>query len=87
MITDKQWTKIAKKIMALPGMRKDAGSNFIAEGDDDETYIKFMSEHGVTDDDNGNTLAAYLIANGCIINQSRARSMTVPTAALAKLFL
>ena len=88
MITDEQWDDIAKKIFALPGMRTEADSDCIIEDDeaDGETYIKFMSDHGVTDDHNGTTFAAYLTANGCVLEQSRARSMTVPTADLVRLF-
>lgn len=88
MITDNEWDTIAKRVMALPGMISANDSSFIAEDDrDDTSYMKFMSDHGVTDDNNGNTFTAYMRAQGCTIESSRPRSMRVIDADLRKLFL
>ena len=88
MITEDEWEMIAAKVMALPGMITDHDSDFEAEDSaDDMSYIKFMSDKGITDDDNGNTLKAYMLAQGCKVYGNRARSMEVHDADLRKLFL
>ncbi len=86
-ITDEQWETINKKIMALPGM-VSVDADFMSEDNDDgTTYIKFMSDHGVHDDANGKVLSAHLLREGCEIESSRFRSMTVRNADLVRLFL
>jgi hypothetical protein len=54
---------------------------------DGTTYIKFMSDHGVTDDHNGVVFSAYLRTNGAVVKQDRLRSMVVRDADLVRLFL
>lgn len=89
-LTDQQFVDIEKKMLALPGV--DAGhesSLLIEDGwgkNDCETYIKCMSDHGVTDDQNGIAIAAYLVAQGCVIEHNRPRSMMVQTVDLVRLF-
>lgn len=89
MITDEQWEVIYDRIMSLPGMRTDAGSEFMSEPvtEDVSSYIKFMSDYGVSDNHNGIILSDYLKANGCQIEQHCARSMIVWDADLVRLFL
>lgn len=89
MITDKQFKKIADRVMALPGMRVDHNSTFMAEPNEEgvDTYIKFMSDHGITDDHNGTVLKDYFIMNGCPIRTLRPRSMVVLDESLKRLFL
>ena len=90
MITDDQWNNIiAPKIMALPGMIRDQDSDFFCEPDEEgvDTYFKFMSDGGKTDDHNGTVFSDYLKANGCAITQNRPRSVIVLDADIARLFL
>ena len=90
MITDEQWeTVIVEKIMSLPDMRTDHDSDFIAEPNVEgvSTYFKFMSDHSVTDDHNGTVFSNFLKANGCVIEQTRPRSMSVLDADIERLFL
>jgi hypothetical protein len=89
MITDEQWEAIVPKIMALPGMTKDHDSCFMCEPSIEgvSTYIKFMSNHGVTDDANGLVFSKYMLDNDCSIVQKRERSMIVLDVDLTRLFL
>ena len=87
-ITNEQMDRIIAKIMALPGITTDHDSYFIAEGNgDDTTYIKFMSDKGVTDDANGKELGRFLEANGAHIKQNRDRALKVDDADLIRLFV
>jgi hypothetical protein len=86
--SEEQWYKLAKEIMAIPGMKTEADSNFVAEQATlGKTYIKFMSDHGATDDHNGIILSAFLRLNGCEVEQARPRSMIVKDTDLYRLFL
>jgi hypothetical protein len=90
MITDAQWEEtIQPKVMALPGMCTDYMSDFMCEPQEEgvSTYIKFMSDHGLADTQNGTVFGDYLKANGCTIVQDRPRSMVVLDADIARLFL
>ncbi len=90
MITYKQMNSIAEKIMSIPGMKREHDSDFMAEPADEEagtTYIKFMSDRGITDDHNGILLSAYLRLNNCVVDQVRLRAMIVSDADLVRLFL
>ena len=90
MITEDQWNNIiAPKIMSLPGMNKEHDSNFIAEPAEEgvTTYVKFMSDHGVTDDNNGMVLSTFMKEAGCVVDQARPRSMILHDVDLIRLFL
>ena len=90
MITDEQWeNEIPKKVFAIPGMRTDSDSDFMCDPVDEgvTTYFRFMSDCGATDDHNGKVFSDYLKANGCAVEQHRARSMIVFDADIARLFL
>jgi hypothetical protein len=88
MITDTQWKKIAMKVMAIPGMKTDHNSDFIVEDVyPGYSYIKFMSDHGVTDDHNGILLSCYLRLNSGVVEQTRPRSMVVRDEDMKRLFL
>jgi hypothetical protein len=87
-LTDAQFEIIAVAIMTLPGMTKEHESDFVAEpADDGETYIKFMSDRGVTDDANGTVLSQYMQSRGHAVESNRPRSMTLQNADLAVEFL
>ena len=90
-LTDEELETMAKKIMALPGVTMDHDSDFIAEPEEHEsgpkTYIKFMSNHGVTDDANGAAFTDYMRDKGYRVLSDRPRSMVVEDADLRKEFL
>ncbi len=86
-LTDEQVEALEPLVMALPGMTTDHESDFICEPHmPGEMYFKFMSDHGVTDDQNGTVFGDYLRANACNVEQHRPRSMTVPVDDLIRIF-
>ena len=91
-ITEEQWnTIIGPKIMSLPGMMTTHHSDFIADGDSiigiAKTYIRFMSDYGTTDNNNGKVLYEYLKANNCDCYRHRPRAVVVNDEDIARLFL
>ncbi len=89
-LTDQQFVDIEKKMLALPGVNAGHESNLLIEDgwgkNGCETYIKCMSDHGVTDDANGIAITDYLRTMGCVVESNRPRSMMVQTADLVRLF-
>lgn len=76
------------KIMDIPGMNKSHDSGFIIDYGlhPSRMYIKFMSDAGVTDDQNGLTFAAYMRERGHKIEHVGTRSYVISTADMLKEF-
>lgn len=72
------------KVMDVPGINKSCDSGFITEtnADGSQTFIKFMSDAGVTDAQNGLCFAQFMRDRGHEVIQLQARSCTVDTLAL-----
>lgn len=86
--TDNEVALMEKRIFAMvPGMTREHDSDLLIESDFGETYIKCMSDHGVTDDDNGIALRNYVLKHGGTARSSRLCSMLINNASLRKMFL
>jgi len=87
MFGDVEAELVAEHILELPGMQRGYESDLIVESDEDETYIKFMSDGGKTDYDNARTLAKYLLANGYQFEDKTGRSFILRNSLLCAEFL
>ncbi len=88
--TDSDWKIMGDKILNLRGMLTTHKSDFIAEPDSKKkSYIKFMSDHGITDAWNGSVLIQYMIGRGYKVDFDPlyARTMSIRNKDLRKEFL
>lgn len=87
-LTDAEVALLEKRIFEMVhGMTKLHDSDLLIESDFGDTLIKCMSDHGVTDDENGIALRNYILEKGGSVRSSRLRSMMVDNATLRHLFL
>lgn len=87
-LTNEQYNAIYDKLMDVPGVSKEHESSLLMEeGPSGKTYLKFMSDHGVTDKSNGAALHAFLVKNNTPHEYFQDRKFVISNEALHELFL
>ncbi len=87
-LTDQEIETLAVRFFALPGFIKEHESDFILEDNGPgQSYIKFMSDHGKTDEHNGTVVCEYMVLNGAAnLRGGEGRFLVAENSELRKIF-
>lgn len=87
---NKQTATVLQAIMQVPGLiLTDDSSVMIEEGHDRDlvnTRLRFLSNKGVNDNDNGIAFTTYMRDKGVVVDARSRRSVTVRSDDLIKMF-